>query len=86
MTKVIKLNPYNSAWPKVFEIESCFIKQVLGEICIDIHHVGSTSIPQIAAKPDIDILCVVNDLSYSLILQEHGFVYKGELNIPMAFG
>lgn len=72
-------------WPLMFENEKCFIKQILGEKCLDVHHVGSTSVPGLSSKADIDMLCVIENLSQSLILQEHGFIFKGELNIPLRY-
>lgn len=38
------------------------IKQALGENCINIHHIGSTSIPEMPSKPIIDIIPVVNNI------------------------
>jgi GNAT superfamily N-acetyltransferase len=42
-------------------------------------------VPGLSAKDTIDILCIVNDLSSSLALQELGYVFKGELNIPLRY-
>lgn len=82
-TKHIEILPYNLAWPKLFEDESTRIKNTLGDACHQIHHIGSTAVPGLSAKDTIDILCVVNDLSRSLVLQELGYVFKGELNVPL---
>ncbi len=84
-TKHIEIFPYSVAWPKLFEAESNHIKNTLGDICHQVHHIGSTSVPGLSAKDTIDILCVVNDLSSSLILQEFGYVFKGELNVPLRY-
>jgi GrpB-like predicted nucleotidyltransferase (UPF0157 family)/GNAT superfamily N-acetyltransferase len=79
----IEVVPYNSIWPHQFEEEARIIKQALGKNCIEVHHIGSTSIPNLTAKSDIDILCIVNKLSDSLSLQDFSYIYKGELNIPL---
>lgn len=52
---------------------------------MEIHHIGSTSIPGLAAKQDIDILCVVDQLASSLALQQEGYVFKNEINIPLRY-
>lgn len=83
--KHIEIFPYNTKWPILFEEESTRIKNTIGDICHQIHHIGSTSVPGLSAKENIDILCVVNDLSNRLILQELGYVFKGELNVPLRY-
>jgi GrpB-like predicted nucleotidyltransferase (UPF0157 family) len=50
---------YDPAWPRRFELEAKKIKSVLGARALRIEHVGSTSIPDLSAKPIIDILLVV---------------------------
>jgi GrpB-like predicted nucleotidyltransferase (UPF0157 family)/aminoglycoside phosphotransferase (APT) family kinase protein len=61
-SKPIEVVPYDPNWPKIFEIEAEAIKKVLGDNCITIHHVGSTSVPDLAAKPIIDMIPVVHDI------------------------
>ena len=55
-TKYIEIVPYNSDWQKLFEIESAKIKEVLGGNIVAIDHIGSTSVPGLNAKKDLDIL------------------------------
>lgn len=81
--KKIAVIPYNPDWPQMFDFEADLIKQTLGDHCFEVHHIGSTSIPGLAAKEDLDILCVVDRLSSALHLQSIGYVLKGELNIPL---
>jgi GrpB-like predicted nucleotidyltransferase (UPF0157 family) len=57
----IHLADYDPAWPKQFEREAHRIRQVLGERALLIEHVGSTSVPGLAAKPRIDIVLAVPD-------------------------
>ncbi|HVT61938.1 MAG TPA: GrpB family protein [Legionellaceae bacterium] len=57
----IELVPYDPSWPFVFQTEAVLIKQVLGNELTDIYHIGSTSIPDMPAKPVIDILVVIDD-------------------------
>jgi GrpB-like predicted nucleotidyltransferase (UPF0157 family) len=83
--KKIEIFPYNPEWPRLFEDEVIQIKSFLGDHCLKIHHIGSTSVPGLAAKEDLDILCVVDKLSSALELQRIGYVFKGELNIPLRY-
>lgn len=57
--RLIEVVPYNPEWPEMFEKETSLIKQALGDKCVSIHHIGSTSIPGCDAKPIIDILLVI---------------------------
>jgi GrpB-like predicted nucleotidyltransferase (UPF0157 family) len=59
----IKLAEYDPSWPKRYQRHAELIKEALGEALLSIEHVGSTSVPDLAAKPIIDILVVVGDSS-----------------------
>lgn len=84
--KNIVVIPYNHDWPKQFEVEAAKIHEILGTNCLAIHHVGSTSIPGLLAKPVIDIVAVVkNPESTIKPLESLGYIYKGEFNIPMRY-
>jgi GrpB-like predicted nucleotidyltransferase (UPF0157 family) len=52
---------YDPAWPDLFGREERRIRKLLGDAAISIDHVGSTSVPGLAAKPIIDIDLVVPD-------------------------
>lgn len=56
------------------------LQDILGDVAVDIQHVGSTSIPLIAAKPIIDIVVAVHDFASVLAkekeLQRAGFYYR----------
>lgn len=84
-TKKIVVTPYNLDWPKLFEIEALKIKEALGPNCIAIHHIGSTSIPGLCAKPIIDILPVVRDIQEvdkaTKAMESLGYEVKGEYGI-----
>ena len=51
----IVLVGYRESWPSMFQRERARIVTALGEKAIRIDHVGSTSVPGLAAKPIIDI-------------------------------
>ena len=57
----IRVVDYDPEWPRRFAAEAERIKGALGERALRAEHVGSTSVPGLAAKPVIDILLVVSD-------------------------
>ncbi len=82
----VEVVPYNPNWPKMFEEEAKLLRQKLTANIIDIHHVGSTSVPGLNAKPVIDIIAVVKDAPSTIkALESIGYEYKGEYNIPFHF-
>ena len=62
MVRRIEVVPYDPNWPSMYELEETLIRSILGDELLEIHHIGSTSIPRIYAKPIIDILPVVRDI------------------------
>lgn len=54
--------PHDPAWASAFEAEAQVLRTALGKILLEVHHIGSTAIPGILAKPIIDLLGVVQDL------------------------
>lgn len=58
----IAVVPYDSRWPREFEAAAGEVVAALGPNLLAIHHIGSTSIPGVHAKPVIDMLAVVADL------------------------
>lgn len=82
MSEKVVVLPYDPHWPKMFKEESKKIQKALGENCIAIHHIGSTSVPGLSAKPIIDMIPVVHDLSRADScnnnMQQLGYEVKGE--------
>jgi GrpB-like predicted nucleotidyltransferase (UPF0157 family) len=60
---MITLVPYNTDWPLLFEQERILLVNAMKEWEISVEHIGSTAIPNIQAKPVIDIMIGVQDLS-----------------------
>jgi GrpB-like predicted nucleotidyltransferase (UPF0157 family) len=57
---------YDLNWPARFEKERAALAGAIGEWIVgDIHHIGSTAVPGLDAKPIIDILVGVEDLETS---------------------
>jgi GrpB-like predicted nucleotidyltransferase (UPF0157 family) len=62
----VEIVPYDTDWPARFEEERELLESAIGEWAVGgVHHVGSTAVPRLAAKPVIDILVGVKDLSSS---------------------
>ena len=59
MSLTSDITPYNPEWPKMFADEVIRIAPIFGESLIEIFHVGSTAVPGLSAKPEIDLLVVV---------------------------
>jgi GrpB-like predicted nucleotidyltransferase (UPF0157 family) len=76
----IYLAEYDEAWITLFEREAARIRGALGAAAVAVEHVGSTSVPGLAAKPIIDIVLVVSDSSdedaYLPALQDVGYVLR----------
>ena len=49
------------SWPEAFAVVAALIRDALGEAALDIEHVGSTSVPDLPAKPVIDVALTVAD-------------------------
>ncbi|WP_455810531.1 GrpB family protein [Pseudomonas graminis] len=84
MRKIIVV-PYDDRWPEMFEAESLLIKRLLGGMAKDVHHIGSTSVPGLSAKPVIDMLLEVSDINeldkYHSAMTQAGYVARGENGI-----
>jgi GrpB-like predicted nucleotidyltransferase (UPF0157 family) len=79
----VVVEDHDPAWADRFAVAGSAIREVLGDLVGDLHHVGSTSVPGLAAKPIIDIDLIVADtadesryvpalqtLRYRLLLRE----------------
>ncbi|MCJ0913576.1 GrpB family protein [Mammaliicoccus sciuri] len=81
----VNIEKYNPYWVNLFANESNNIKRILGDELHSIHHIGSTSIPHISAKPIIDIMPIVNNIDnvdkYNLAFEEFDYDMHGEYGI-----
>ena len=77
--------PYDPKWVEKFALASSEITAALGDNLLEIHHIGSTSIPEIHAKPVIDMLAIVADIAtldeYSEQFKSLGYEVMGEFGI-----
>lgn len=76
----IKIVGYNSDWPNMFAKHAKDIAAALGGSLLRIEHIGSTSVPALAAKPVVDILAVVpdsaNESAYLPQLEAAGYILR----------
>jgi len=76
----IELVEYDPGWPALYEREAARISHALGDQALLLEHVGSTSVPQLAAKPRIDIVLAVADsrdeCGYAPPLEAAGYVLR----------
>jgi len=57
----IELAEYDPLWPALYEREAVRVREALGAAALRLEHVGSTSVPGLAAKPVVDMVLVVAD-------------------------
>jgi GrpB-like predicted nucleotidyltransferase (UPF0157 family) len=76
----IDLAEYDPEWPRLYEREEARIRAALGPKALRVEHVGSTSVPGLAAKPVVDIVLVVADTrdedAYVPPLEAAGYVLR----------
>lgn len=77
---------YDPRWPDLFELERRLLFQTLGDVAVWIHHIGSTAVPGLAAKPTIDILIEVTDVvaldAFDANMKAIHYEPKREFGIP----
>lgn len=83
--KKIVVADYSPEWPLFFDSLKRIYQSVLDGLVLDIQHVGSTSVPGLAAKPTIDIDLIINDRSVLPAVIEKleglGYQHQGDLGI-----
>ena len=81
----VEVVPHDRAWQSLFRKESESIAKKLGNNVVAIHHIGSTSIPNIYAKPIIDLLVEVNRIEEvdrnNSEMEQLGYQAMGEFGI-----
>ena len=85
MRQVI-VTPYQSSWPDAFQQAKEQLEAVFGDRLLAVHHIGSTSVPGLSAKPILDILPVVDSLdgigTFNAAMEAIGYEVKGEFGMP----
>jgi GrpB-like predicted nucleotidyltransferase (UPF0157 family) len=82
----VVIAPYDLAWPALAQGHADRLREALGPALLAVHHVGSTSVAGLAAKPIIDLIPVVADLADVDRRRAHvealGYDWHGELGVP----
>src|SRR5947208_7438006 len=83
MGRVIEVALHDAtAWRAAFACEARLLEHVFGDALVAIHHVGSTAIPGLPAKPIIDLLVVLRETSaigrFSSAMEALGYRDRGE--------
>ncbi|MEG0942754.1 MAG: GrpB family protein [Angelakisella sp.] len=86
MIQYIIAAEHNPLWAEMYEREAFEIKRILHAELVEIHHIGSTSVKGLRAKPVIDIMPVVKDVAAVDIHNEEfeqlGYECMGEYGMP----
>ena len=78
----IVVAPYDPAWHVLFRAQAADLRAALGDVALRIDHIGSTSVPGLAAKPIVDVQISVADFepldAYRRPLERLGYVFRAE--------
>lgn len=84
-TTRVSVEAYQRGWPEAFSRIKREVEALLGDSCLRIEHVGSTSVPGMAAKPVIDLdVVIADDAPLSGVIQRlaaGGYIHEGDLGI-----
>jgi GrpB-like predicted nucleotidyltransferase (UPF0157 family) len=73
----VVLVAYDPAWPAMFARTAAEVRDTLGPVALAVHHIGSTAVPRLSAKPVVDVVLVVADSAdeavYRPALEERGY-------------
>jgi GrpB-like predicted nucleotidyltransferase (UPF0157 family) len=76
----VVVQDYDQEWPTVYASVRGRVMAALGARAVDVQHIGSTSVPGLAAKPVVDVLLTVKDVSdepaYVPALEGAGFLLR----------
>lgn len=82
----VRVVPYDDRWRALFDCAAAELREAIGSEALEIHHVGSTSVPGLAAKPILDILVGIRDFDSAKELapkiEEVGYEYRAGEEIP----
>lgn len=82
---VVEVVPYDPRWPALFEVTAAELLRAVGPSILGVHHVGSTSVPNLCAKPILDVLLSVPDFDAALQLvpdiEALGYVFRSDEEI-----
>ena len=84
--RAVQVLLYDPRWPARFATTAAELRAALGPAAVAVHHVGSTAVPGLAAKPVVDVLAVADDLGAvdgaEPSLVGLGYEPRGEYGLP----
>ena len=83
-TEHIEVVDYDSKWVNDFNQIKGEIEEALKDLVLAVEHVGSTSVPLLAAKPIIDFDALTETPASKQVisvLENHGYIYEGDLGL-----
>jgi len=82
----VELVAHSPLWAGMAEAETRRLKDALGELLLTVHHIGSTAIPGIKAKPVVDLIPVVRRIeeldAREQTMRALGYKWFGEFGLP----
>jgi GrpB-like predicted nucleotidyltransferase (UPF0157 family) len=88
-SKTVRVVPYDPRWPGLFAAEAASIAQAVERLALPpliVEHVGSTSIPDLLAKPILDVAAArptdTPAVIYIPAFESIGYVYRGDGGLP----
>jgi GrpB-like predicted nucleotidyltransferase (UPF0157 family) len=81
----VELRPHDPAWALLAEAERAALFDAIGDLLLVVHHIGSTAVPDIHAKPVVDLMPVVRDIgaldARRATIEGLGYRWWGELGL-----
>ena len=82
MARIIEVVDYDPAWVGAFKKEAAVLNAIFGQRIVEVHHIGSTAVPGLDAKPIIDILVILDTTddinSFDRAMEDVGYRVRGE--------
>jgi GrpB-like predicted nucleotidyltransferase (UPF0157 family) len=86
LSERVELRDYDPSWAEIFEAERILIAPIFDGRAVGIEHIGSTSVPDLCAKPIVDVLVGLRELALSQedidAMEDLGYEYMGEFGLP----
>ena len=79
--KAIEIREYDARWPGEFELLAAALREALGGLALAVDHIGSTSVPGLAAKDVIDVQVTVAALGDEVarVISAAGFMHRADI-------
>jgi len=86
MARAMDVVEYDESWPEQYRREEALLQGIFGDRLVSIHHIGSTAVPGLCAKPIVDILVFVKEIEtiddLNPEMERSGYMARGENCVP----